>query len=130
MEKKTITVPAMYADHHVVEVRQILYELPGVEEVYASSAFLAVEVAYNPDSINEGDIEKALDDAGYLGDLEMPAESGAAAYLSDDTQAYFRHTEVYESAQANVSFAQNVSYSGRPLWHCPGMGVIEKRMEE
>jgi len=29
-----------------------------------------------------------------------------------------------------VSFAQNVSFLGKPLWPCPGMGVISKPMED
>jgi copper chaperone CopZ len=120
----------MYADHHVVEVRQILFELQGVEEVYASSAFQAVEITYDPNLITIDQIEKCLDDAGYLGEFAMPSEAGVAAYQSEGTQAYFRHTAVYETSQKEVSFAQNVTYSGRPLWHCPGMGIIRKEMEE
>ena len=30
---------ALYADHHVIEVRRILLEVPGVDTVDASSAF-------------------------------------------------------------------------------------------
>ena len=47
MEKTHITVPAMYGDHHVLEVRRILLALPGVAEVNASSCFQVVEVSYD-----------------------------------------------------------------------------------
>lgn len=130
MEKITIDVPSMYADHHVVEVRRILLELQGVEEVYASSAFHAVEITYDPEVITQSQLENTLEEAGYLGDFEIPSEAEEAAYQSEGTQVYFRHTAVYETSQQAVSFAQNVSYSGRPLWHCPGMGVITKEMED
>lgn len=130
MEKITIDVPSMYADHHVVEVRRILLELQGVEEVYASSSFQAVEITYDPNVISTKEIEACLEESGYLGDFVIPIEAEVAAYQSEGTQAYFRHTAVYETSQKAVSFSQNVSYSGRPLWHCPGMGVIHKEMED
>jgi hypothetical protein len=44
--------------------------------------------------------------------------------------SYFRHTEVFETSRQVVSFAQKVSYSGKPLWNCPGFGVIKSNMEE
>ena len=44
MEEVQIHVPAMYGDHHVLEVRRILLELPGVLDVYASSCFQTVQV--------------------------------------------------------------------------------------
>jgi copper chaperone CopZ len=48
MTSVTIDLPAMYADHHVVEVRRILFEIPGVKAVDASSAFQVVKVEYDP----------------------------------------------------------------------------------
>ena len=125
---KTISfdLPAMYGDHHVVEVRRILLELPGVEAVYASSAFHVVEVGFNPEKLDDQVIETALQAAGYLGEWELPVEADSATYLeADRTKSYFRHTEVFEKSQQTVSFAQNVSYSGRALWNCPGIGVIK-----
>ena len=37
METKAFEAPALYGDHHVSEVQSILKELPGIDEVYASS---------------------------------------------------------------------------------------------
>ena len=130
---KTISfdLPAMYGDHHVVEVRRILLELPGVEEVYASSTFHVVEVSFNPEKLDDQEIETKLQEAGYLGDWDLPVEADSATYLeADRTESYLRHTEVFENSQQTVSFAQNVSYSGRPLWNCPGIGVIKTEMED
>jgi len=124
METYTLELPAMYGDHHVSEVRRILFEIPGVEEVYASSAFRAVEISYDPEKVAADQINLQLDAAGYMGELSIPLESGIASYQSENVDVYFRHTEVYEHTQQPVSFAQNVNYGGRALWPCPGVGPI------
>lgn len=130
MKRTTINLPTLFGDHHVVEVRRILLETPGVKEVYASSSFQMVEVGYEPDQLSEDMIRQKLEVAGYAGDWAVPTESGTAPYLKDGSQAYFRHTEVFETARQVMSFAQDVGYTGRPLWNCPGFGVIKNRMEE
>jgi len=129
MKKITLEVPAMYADHHVIEVRRLMMEIPGVEDVYASSAFHAVEITCDPEKVDEQLITQVLSEAGYLEELAPPSEIPIAAN-QDGSQTFFRHTAVFESARQIVSFAQNVPYSGRPLWNCPGFGVIKSRMEE
>lgn len=129
METFTLEVPAMYGDHHVVEVRRILLELPGVQDVYASSSFHIVEVTYDPAQLDPGTITAHLDEAGYLGDLQIPLESGAPAAgrgTDNGDEVFFRHTAAYAEAGNTVSFAQQVPYAGRPLWPCPGMGPITK----
>jgi copper chaperone CopZ len=135
VKRATFDVPTMYGDHHVIEVKRILLATPGIKEVYASSAFQQVEVTYDSDEINDLEIAMKLDEAGYLGEWTFPKETGEASYNKENTPAYFRHTSVYETLQQGVSFSQNVSYSGRPLWNCPGMGVVNvnevmKKMEE
>ena len=130
MDTLTLDVQKMYGDHHVLEVRRILLELPGVEDVYASSSFHVVEVTYDPGKINSEQIKTVLEEAGYLGELPMPAETGEAAYGRGNGNSYFRHTMVYENTRQVVSFAQNVDYSGRPLWPCPGMGLIKSNKPE
>lgn len=131
MEKLTLNLPTMYGDHHVTEVRRILLETPGIEDVYASSSFQVVEVSYDAGQIDAGMIKGKLEDAGYFEDLSIPLETGVAAYgrESGDGQTFFRHTTAYEQTSSMVSFAQHVGQSGRPLWPCPGMGVIERVME-
>jgi copper chaperone CopZ len=129
METLTLDLPAMYGDHHVVEVRRVLLEISGVEDVYASSSFQVAEITYDPKKVEPDDIKAALDEAGYLQDLAMPVESGEPA-ISSNGKEFFRHTAVYEQTRHVVGFTQNVSFSGRPLWPCPGMGVVNTMSEE
>lgn len=130
MQTKTFETPALYGDHHVSEVRHVLLEITGVEEVYASSSFQVVQVTFDPEKVSEPELEKVLDENGYLGELTFPVETGASPFDGNGDSTYFRHTTAYNQTRKTVSFAQNVSYLGRPLWPCPGMGVItNKKME-
>ncbi|MBI3738501.1 MAG: heavy-metal-associated domain-containing protein [Chloroflexi bacterium] len=126
MKTSSFNTPALYGDHHVTEVRRILLQLDGVNDVYASSAFQVVEVTYDEKKINDLQIAVKLDEAGYLGEWTVPVESGVAA----EEKPYFRHTTVYETTKKTVTFAQRVNYSGRPLWPCPGMGMIPVTRDE
>lgn len=132
MEKLTLDLPTMYGDHHVLEVRRILMEMPGVENVYASSGFGVVEVDYDPEKTNPTDINAKLEQSGYSGDLPVPTEIGITAEgsTSNGNRTFFRHTAVYEQTKQAVSFAQNVSDMGRTLWPCPGLGVLKSMDEE
>ncbi len=78
MEKTIIDVPKMYADHHVEIVRDALLQIDGVEEVYASSSFRRVAVAYDPERLDASAIEKALAEAGYA-----PGESWQLPEVSE-----------------------------------------------
>jgi len=129
METKAFETPALYGDHHVTEVRRILLELEGVTDVYASSAFQTIEVTYDEAKINDLQITVKLDEAGYLGEWTPPIELGTAAQQGDGQKPFFRHTATYETIKHTVSFAQRVSYQGRPLWHCPGIGVVKMNEE-
>lgn len=130
MEKKSFELPAMYADHHVVEVRRLLLEMPGVKDVYASSAFQVADVTIDPNLVSESEIAEKLAEAGYLGEFAVVAEAGKPAVSSNGDETFFRHTEVYEQTKGTIGFAQEVGYVGRPLWPCPGMGVIPTMEEE
>lgn len=129
MKTTTIEMPTLYGDHHVLEIRQLLLQLPGVEDIYASSAFGIVQVTYDEQKINDLEIQMKLDEAGYLGEWTLPRETNVDTYQEKAEKSFFRHTEVFETTKQVVSFIQNVNYIGRPLWPCPGMGVI-KAMEE
>ena len=131
MERYTLDLPAMYGDHHVTEVRRLLLELPGVQDVYASSAFHYVEVLYDPAKIHSDNFTARLEQAGYLGELAMPREAGAVAAHPGDAKRFMRHTAVFENLKSSVSFTQTIGYTGRPLWPCPGIGPIRTdSMEE
>ncbi|MFH1105068.1 MAG: heavy-metal-associated domain-containing protein [Actinomycetota bacterium] len=128
MVSLVVDVPAMYADHHVVEVRRILFEISGVEEVNASAAFQVVKIEYDPEKASEEVLKQTLDEAGYLGELPVPTESGEPAVGRDGT-TYFRHSAAVEAAGNAVSFRQEITFVGRPLWPCPGMGA-GRRVDE
>ena len=73
MEKVVLAVPTLWADHHVLKVREALTRLEGVEGVYASSAWKQVLVSYDPGRTDAATIEKALAGAGYpVGEGEVP----------------------------------------------------------
>lgn len=125
METKTFDAPALYGDHHVTEVRRILMALEGVVEVYASSAFQTIEVAYDEAKTNDRQIAMKLEEAGYLGEWSPPIETNVAPQENGAGKSFFRHTATYETVKQTVSFAQNVGHQGRPLWQCPGIGVVK-----
>ena len=127
METKAFEAPALYGDHHVSEVQSILKELPGIEDVYASSAFQAIEVTFDEKTTTADKIAARLEEAGYLGEVPMLAEAGVAVERKEG-DGVFRHTATYETVKETVSFAQSVQHQGRPLWPCPGLGAVE--MEE
>jgi copper chaperone CopZ len=127
METTTFTLNMMYGDHHVIEVRKLLLAIPGVEEVYASSCFHIVEVAYDKRKVDVGAIEEALTEAGYLGDMTFPVEAGTGSSAPDGQKAFYRHTAVLEQVGKTVSFAQKAPYAGRPLWPCPGVGALHNK---
>lgn len=126
----TLDLPTMYGDHHVTEVRRLLLEMPGVEDVYASSGFRIAEIQYDETTIDPESIQTKLDEAGYLGELPIPIERGALEERKNGDKPFFRHSAAYEQTGLSVGFAQNVPFAGRPLWPCPGMGPINKSEEE
>ena len=124
MEKFVINLPAMYGDHHVTEVRRILMGLPGVSSVFASSAFKSAEISFDPEVTSVQQISVLLDSAGYLGSVPSHVEASAPAADWTGEPTALRHTLVYEQTKKYTSFTQNMAAQGRPLWPCPGMGVI------
>ena len=130
MEKISLKLPVMYGDHHVTEVRGILLQLPGVQQVYASSAFQMVEVQFDPALVGAEQIGAALEAAGYAGELPSIAEPSTASARGSGKNEHFRHTVSYEQTKQVVSFSQSINYQGRPLWPCPGMGPIKNKDEE
>ncbi len=127
MNSLVLEAPAMYADHHVQEVRRILLEMPGVEDVNASSAFHAVEVSFDPERVGEDVIRKALTDSGYATELVVPAETGEPAFsVGGNSEIFYRHSASVEAIDENVGFTQAIPNAGRPLWPCPGLNRDEK----
>jgi hypothetical protein len=99
--------------------------------VYASSAFRHVEISYDSSKVQPQAIYDRLEAEVYIGDVTVPMEKAAEPHQRDANNSFFRHTAVYENIRQTVSFAQDVSYAGRPLWPCPGMGAVRaKALEE
>jgi copper chaperone CopZ len=65
MEKVTFNIPAMWADHHVLKVRQTLTQIGGVENVLASATYKDVLVTYDPAAVEPQALSNALAEAGY-----------------------------------------------------------------
>ncbi len=127
MKKTVIELPAMYGDHHVLEVRRILLEMFGVEEVNASSCFRTVETTFDPSKTSASAIRRKLEEAGYTEELTVPVETTRPATQTNSKEkTFFRHTTAFEQAKHVVSFVQDVNYTGRPLWPCPGLGLIKE----
>ncbi len=123
MEKVSFVAPALYGDHHVTEVRRMLLSLEGVTEVYASSAFHVIEITYDPQKINAEQLKATLERSGYLDELPVPVEAPPQGGPGDG-QTFFRHTAVMENVR-QVTFLRPAPYQGRPLWPCPGFGVLK-----
>lgn len=75
MEKTVLSVPKLWADHHVLKVREVLAALDGVESVYASSAWKQVMVKYDAEKLDEAAVTEALTRAGYGVDEAPEMES-------------------------------------------------------
>ncbi|MCX7669361.1 MAG: heavy-metal-associated domain-containing protein, partial [Anaerolineae bacterium] len=65
MEKLQFNIPGMWADHHVLKVRNVLTGMAGVQDVVASSAFRMVALNYDPAVVTPEQIAAALASAGY-----------------------------------------------------------------
>jgi hypothetical protein len=128
METITIDLPKMYGDHHVTEVRSILLAMPGVEDVYASSAFRVVRARIDPAKVSEADLRAKLETAGYLGDELVETEAWKTGTPADVVDNPFRHTAALENTKG-VAFGQRVEEVSRALWPCPGMGPVQKMDE-
>ena len=72
MKELILDVPLMFADHHVLKVRDALSSLDGTGDIYASSAWRQLMVSYDPDKLKPAAIEKALAKAGYPVGEETP----------------------------------------------------------
>lgn len=121
MPKITLQLPRMYGDHHVVAVRNLLLEITGVQNVYASSSFQVVEILFDDSVVDEERLRSTLEDAGYLRALPIPVENSTPGNLETREKALFRHTVSFVQAGNVVGFTQKVPFSGRTLWPCPGL---------
>lgn len=73
METVTLEVPKLYADHHVLAVHEALSSIDGVQDLYVSSAWKQVMVAFDPSKVDQPALEACLAELGYpVGEGEIP----------------------------------------------------------
>ena len=91
MEKVVFNLPAMWADHHVLAVRDALNQVSGVEEVLASAMYKDVLVKYDPSSVTPDALQRALLDSGY--EIAKSPELPTYPERTNDTSDWFRFQE-------------------------------------
>jgi copper chaperone CopZ len=91
MEKVTFGVPAMWADHHTLAVRDALGKVGGVEEVVASSLYKDVVIKYDPAAVEPEALAGALAEAGYQ--IEQAPSLPTYPERIDDSSDWFRFQE-------------------------------------
>ena len=104
MPSITLNAPAMFADHHVLKAREALLALKGVDDVYASSAWQAVIVTYDPAAIQPEAIEQALAQTGYGPDQTTPVLAESAAQYKDPSWEALG-SRVTETNQADLALS-------------------------
>jgi copper chaperone CopZ len=62
---ESISLPAMFGDHHVVQVRQIVTALPGVKDIRASASRRKVTVTFDRAQLTVEAISAALAQGGF-----------------------------------------------------------------
>jgi copper chaperone CopZ len=105
MNKVVKNVPGMWADHHVLNVRDALFELEGIEELYASSAWKQVLVTYDPGQLDEAAIESKLAEAGYPVDGEGPPILVEPTEIRRDPQWHVLGFRTTETNRADVEMS-------------------------
>lgn len=91
MEKVTFSLPQMWADHHVLAVRQVLGQVTGVAEVIASSLYQDVLVHYDPAAVSPDALASALTQAGYV--VAQPLALSDHPARIDDASDWFQFQE-------------------------------------
>lgn len=130
MEKFSISLPSMFGDHHVTEVRRILGALPGVVEIYASSGFQLIELEFDPGKTSPELIQDALQQHGYIEEALAPVEIHKDPSDLEGEKPYFRHTASIHNIKKTISFQQDVVAASRPMWPCPGLTPLKEVEKE
>jgi copper chaperone CopZ len=83
MQELVLEVPGMWADHHVIAVREVLQREDGLTVTAASARDLSVRIEYDPERADVKHIATVLTAAGY-----PPGASGPAAAPPTDKPAW------------------------------------------
>jgi copper chaperone CopZ len=91
MEELLLNVPRMWADHHILAVRDALSQVAGVTDVVASSMYRDVVIRYDATVTNPDALASALAQAGYGpgSTLELPTHLSQ----TDDASDWFQFQE-------------------------------------
>lgn len=65
MEKLTLSIPSMWADHHVLAVREALSQVDGVQDVLASAMYRDVLITFDADTVSSDALKTTLENNGY-----------------------------------------------------------------
>lgn len=65
MEELILVVPDMWADHHVLTVRELLDQEAGIADVVASARDTSVRVTFDPSQTSAEQIAARLSEGGY-----------------------------------------------------------------
>jgi copper chaperone len=65
LEEMSLTVPGMWADHHVLKVREVLCAIEGVVDVEAAAFPRTVTIRFDPARTNAAALTHELERAGY-----------------------------------------------------------------
>ena len=91
MEKIVLQIPTMWADHHILSVREALEQVRGVTNIVASSMYKDVVIHYDPSATSPDALAQVLGQAGYPVGVE-PALPPHPSRI-DDTAAWFQLQE-------------------------------------
>jgi copper chaperone CopZ len=91
MEEATFSVPSLWADHHVLAVRELLTAISGVHEVRASALNQDVQVKYDPAIVNPDSLAQSLSRSGYAPGKHL--DPPAIVKGIDDSSDWFKFQE-------------------------------------
>ena len=66
MDTATFNIPQLWADHHVLAIRDLLKGVEGIDGVEASSAKKQLKVNHDPSVVSIDQIKAKLAGAGYV----------------------------------------------------------------
>lgn len=91
MERVTFHLPILWADHHVLAVREVLKQIDGVQDIKASAMDQRVTIEYDPALVTAEALAARLAQAGY--DPARVPELPNYPQRIDDASDWFRFQE-------------------------------------
>lgn len=124
MNKTQMELPAMFGDHHVLAVRNILLALDGVIDVWASAAWRTIEITYDPDKTSPEIIARRLSEEGYMQPAAVPV-------LDPESRRAQRYSATLSEATRTIGFTEKFPplSTHQPLYPCPGMTPLRENAE-